>query len=157
MGTKYFYYRYHIIFTLYNDIHHIQIKQFWLYSHTIYQCKLYSCIVIIYHSIRTEIYSTKHVSVYGTQMHICCLSTESASLSRWLQLHINHFNKQTSLWYTRMYFPSVDPIRPGIFFSYRKVSNIRRTKFQNLNDSRPVLQLSLPNLLKPCIKSRMKM
>ena len=40
---------------------------------------------------------------------------------------------------------------------YRKVSNIRRTKSQNLNVSRPVLQLSLPNLLKPCIKSRMKM
>ena len=40
---------------------------------------------------------------------------------------------------------------------YRKVSNIRRTEFQNINDSRPVLQLSLPNLLKPCIKSRMKM
>ena len=37
------------------------------------------------------------------------------------------------------------------------VSNIRRTEFQNLNDSRPVLQLSLPNLLKPCIKPRMKM
>ena len=41
--------------------------------------------------------------------------------------------------------------------NYRKGCNIRRTKFQNLNDSRPVLQLSLPNLLKPCIKSRMKM
>ena len=40
---------------------------------------------------------------------------------------------------------------------YHKVSNIRRTEFQNINDSRPVLQLSLPNLLKPCIKSRMKM
>ena len=40
---------------------------------------------------------------------------------------------------------------------YRKVSNIRRTKFQNLSDSRPALQLSLHNLLKPCIKSRMKM
>ena len=40
---------------------------------------------------------------------------------------------------------------------YRKVSNISRTKFQNISDSRPVLQLSLPNLLKPCIKSRMKM
>ena len=40
---------------------------------------------------------------------------------------------------------------------YRKVSNIRRTKFQNISDSRTVLQLSLPNLLKPCIKSRMKM
>ena len=40
---------------------------------------------------------------------------------------------------------------------YRKVSNIKRTKFQNFSDSRPALQLSLPNLLKPCIKSRMKM
>ena len=39
---------------------------------------------------------------------------------------------------------------------YRKVSNISRTKFQNLSDSRPGLQLSVPNLLKPCIKSRMK-
>ena len=40
---------------------------------------------------------------------------------------------------------------------YRKVSNIRCTKSQNLNDSRYVLQLSLPNPLKPVIKSRMKM
>ena len=37
--------------------------------------------------------------------------------------------------------------------SYRKVSNIRRTKFQNLNDSRLVLQLSVPNSLKPSVKS----
>ena len=41
--------------------------------------------------------------------------------------------------------------------SYRKISNISRTKFQNLSDSRPGLQLSLPNLLKPCVKSKMKM
>ena len=34
-------------------------------------------------------------------------------------------------------------------WNYRKISNIRRTKPQNLNDSRLVLQLSLPNLLKP--------
>ena len=40
---------------------------------------------------------------------------------------------------------------------YRKVSNIKRTKSQNLNDSRLVLQLSLPNRLKPGVKSRMKM
>ena len=40
---------------------------------------------------------------------------------------------------------------------YRKVSNIRRTKSQNLNDSRLVLHLSLPNRLKPGVKSRMKM
>ena len=41
--------------------------------------------------------------------------------------------------------------------NYRQISNIRRTKSQNLNVSRLVLQLSLPNLLKPCIKLRMKM
>ena len=41
--------------------------------------------------------------------------------------------------------------------NYRKISNIRLIKFQNLSDSRPVMQLSLPNLLKPCVKSRMKM
>ena len=41
--------------------------------------------------------------------------------------------------------------------TYRKVSNIRRTKCQNLNDSRLVLQLSIPNPLKPSVKSIMKM
>ena len=40
---------------------------------------------------------------------------------------------------------------------YRETSNIRRTKHQNLNISRFVLQLSLPNPLKPGVKSRMKM
>ena len=36
--------------------------------------------------------------------------------------------------------------------TYRKISNISRTKSQNLNESRLVLHLSLPNLLKPCVK-----
>ena len=40
---------------------------------------------------------------------------------------------------------------------YRQISNIRRTKPHNLNDSRLVLQLTLPNPLKPGVKSRMKM
>ena len=40
---------------------------------------------------------------------------------------------------------------------YRQVSNIRRTKPQHLKDSRTVLRLSLPNPLKPDVKSRMKM
>ena len=40
---------------------------------------------------------------------------------------------------------------------YRQVSNIRRTKSQHLKDSRTVLWLSLPNPLKPDVKSRMKM
>ena len=39
---------------------------------------------------------------------------------------------------------------------YRQIPNIRRTKSQNLNVSRLVLQLSLPNLLKPCIKLRIR-
>ena len=41
--------------------------------------------------------------------------------------------------------------------SYRKISNIKRTKSPNLNVSRPVMQLSLPNPMKPGVKSRMKM
>ena len=41
--------------------------------------------------------------------------------------------------------------------TYRQVSNIRRTKFQHLKDSHAVLRLSLPNPLKPDVKSRMKM
>ena len=40
---------------------------------------------------------------------------------------------------------------------YRQVSNIRRTKSQHFKDSRTVLRLSLPNPLKPDVKSRMKM
>ena len=40
---------------------------------------------------------------------------------------------------------------------YRKVSNIRRTKSQNLNASRLILELSLPIPLKPGVKLRMKM
>ena len=41
--------------------------------------------------------------------------------------------------------------------NYRQNSNLRRTKPQNSNVSRLVLQLSLYNLLKPCVKSMMKM
>ena len=42
-------------------------------------------------------------------------------------------------------------------WKYRQVSNIRRTKSQHLKDSRTILRLSLPNPLKPDVKSRMKM
>ena len=40
---------------------------------------------------------------------------------------------------------------------YRKISNIRRTQNQNLNDSRLIMQLPLPNPFKPGVKWRMKM
>ena len=41
--------------------------------------------------------------------------------------------------------------------TYRQFSNIRRTQSQNIYVSRVVLQLSLPNPLKPDVKLRMKM
>ena len=47
--------------------------------------------------------------------------------------------------------------RPRVNMIYRQVSNIRRTKSQHLKDSRSVLRLSLPNPLKPDVKSGMKM
>ena len=40
---------------------------------------------------------------------------------------------------------------------YRQVANIRHTKSKHLKDSLTVLRLSLPNPLKPDVKSRMKM
>ena len=43
------------------------------------------------------------------------------------------------------------------YIIYRQVSNIRRTKSQHLKDSCTVSRLSLPNPLKPDVKSRMKM
>ena len=42
-------------------------------------------------------------------------------------------------------------------WGYRQTSNMSPTKSQNLNVSRLVLQLSLPNPLNPGIKSRMNM
>ena len=41
--------------------------------------------------------------------------------------------------------------------NYRKISNIRRTKSQNWTASHFILQLYLPNPLKPGVKLRMKM
>ena len=41
--------------------------------------------------------------------------------------------------------------------SYRKISNIRHTKSPNWNVSHLVLQLHLPNPMKPGVKSRMNM
>ena len=45
----------------------------------------------------------------------------------------------------------------GVQSIYRKLSSISRTKFKAINVSRRVLQLSLPNPLKPGVRSRMKM
>ena len=45
----------------------------------------------------------------------------------------------------------------GENLKYRHVSNISRTESKHLKDYRTVLRLSLPNRLKPDVKSRMKM
>ena len=42
-------------------------------------------------------------------------------------------------------------------YEYREISNIRRTKTQNLNNCRLVLRLSRPNIVNPGVKARMKM
>ena len=42
-------------------------------------------------------------------------------------------------------------------YKYRQILIMRLVKFQNLNVSRLVLELSLPNPLKPGVRSRMKM
>ena len=44
-----------------------------------------------------------------------------------------------------------------ILITYHQISNIRCTKFQNLNVSCLILQLFLCNILKPGVKLRMKM
>ena len=44
-----------------------------------------------------------------------------------------------------------------LIYNYRRISNISRTKYQNLNEPRLVFHLSLPNPLKPDVKWRMKM
>ena len=51
------------------------------------------------------------------------------------------------------------PWRSHVIFqkSYRQISNISSTKSQNLNVYRLVLQMPLPNPLKPGVKTRMKM
>ena len=52
--------------------------------------------------------------------------------------------------------PEIMLQRCNAFDNYRKIFNISRTKSQKLNDSSLVLLLSLPNQLKPGVKSRMK-
>ena len=72
------------------------------------------------------------------------------------------YNIEKTLWGTHIVYTKVKHLQYGapqrhLFWIYRQVSNIRRTKSQHLKYSRTVLWLSLPNPLKPDVKSRMKM
>ena len=68
----------------------------------------------------------------------------------------HHISQINQLWETEEVIPA---LKKGnhLCLSYRKISNISRTKSPNLNVSRLVLQLSVPNPMKPDVKSRMKM
>ena len=59
-------------------------------------------------------------------------------------------------WSMSLYWLPGKHLGPLTNMDYRKVSNIRRTKSQNLNVSRLILKVSLPNPLKPGVKLRMK-
>ena len=58
--------------------------------------------------------------------------------------------------YSRITLAGTVPLQLAEIY-YRNISNIRRLKYQNLNDSHLVLQSSLPSPLRPGVKSRMKM
>ena len=70
---------------------------------------------------------------------------------------VETFVENSSVPWLQMPWLHVSPDHQGQDIGYRQVSNIRRTKFQQLKDYRTVLRLSLPNPLKPDVKSRMKM
>ena len=81
-------------------------------------------------------------------------------------VHKLHFFSQIPCCQINNHLILIDPFRVGVeqirqwtrtLGNYRQVSNIRRTKSQHSQDSRTVLRLSLPNPLKPDLKSRMKM
>ena len=73
------------------------------------------------------------------------------------------WNTRIGLSYTANTVAGDDPRTHGAMASsdkiltYRQTSNVTRTKSQNLNISRFVLQMSLPNPVKPGAKSKMKM
>ena len=75
--------------------------------------------------------------------------------------------KLRDLWETKqLHLHSTEYPFPPIKISYlvlhfcgmqRKISNVRRTKYQNISDFYLVLELPLPNQLKPTVQSRMQM
>ena len=79
--------------------------------------------------------------------YISIVATVPKLLQKPMFLHIS-----TRVWGHPWYTQNIKTV--GI---YRKTSSISRTKFQNLNVSCSLLQLSLPNPLKPGVKLRMKM
>ena len=87
---------------------------------------------------------------YMTAKHLK-ISTTGLNELEWLEWFIGYqlSSSNNDHWAT---CPIETESYKTIWHTCRKISNIRRTKSQNLNDSRLVLHLSLPNLLKPGVK-----
>ena len=90
----------------------------------------------------------------GTTIHVVCLSQPiSCLLVHWQVLEPVH----QQAWYWPQSQDISPPASEELRKTYRKISNIRLTKSPNLNVPRLVLQFSLPNPMKLCARSSMKM
>ena len=90
--------------------------------------------------------------VKSTSPQVLKISIDQMNLKCTLETFLTHLPGINEL-----YTNTLVPWSLWWYMNYRQVSNIRRTKSQHLKDSRTVLRLSLPNPLKPDVKSRMKM
>ena len=82
--------------------------------------------------------------LYGHNSHLCLPLRSYNVRMCYLSMH------------TRKWGHKVNQLTWLLELQYCQVSNIRCTKSQHLKDSRTILWLSLPNPLKPDVKSRMK-
>ena len=123
---------------------------------TVQQRTIHPCMNHIACHVTSLMRCLSATSLYGCLsicwLQICCKSnwnqTHNQSIDGlwWLWVHVSG-----ALW---VLLSALHTFHETV---YRQVSNIRRTKSQHLKDPRAVLRLSLPNPLKPDVKSRMKM
>ena len=105
------------------------------------------------HSFETGQYADQMASLHGCYVW-------SYTPKPWTQKSFSH-NKANSMACPCQHISNLvlhwSCLLCGSVITYRKISEIRHSKHQNLNKSRLILQLPLPNTLKPGVKSRMKM
>ena len=106
----------------------------------------------IYSDIYT-IFNIYHHSKYAVERVVFVAVTDITCLCVWYII-VKKLLEEVSV-----LLCGVEPSYKNVFFSpkYCKISNIRHTKSQHLNDCCLVLHLSLPSPLKLGVKSRMKM
>ena len=105
------------------------------------------------------VYSYIHVHVYTCHGFYCQIAFPETLFNI---IFVQSRGHCLSCIYTSWYKPGLSLHKHGnqqncYYVNYHKISNIRRTESQHLNDSHLVLQLSVPNPLKPGAKPRMKM